>query len=264
MSKVTAYNNKPYPLVYIFTNENGSKTFKVNKNLHFFLIVLVILCVSISGIAFYFYSKATELNGRLTNIDISNYENIKTNLAKIIILPEEIPQIEIVLAPENYKEFEFFPQLKQGDLILVYSKNSKAIAYRQSQNILIGVTSKLPNSSIAGVQTNFSIESNSAESSETSNVRSVYKIRIINGTTTTGVATEFQKKLQMENRGEFQITSVSQANRDTYKGMKIVVVNEEAESFADNLAKKYKMQKIKAPSDENIDNEDILIIIGSE
>lgn len=60
-------------------------------------------------------------------------------VGKIIILPDEKPSIITVLDKEALSDQDFFKNAENGDKVLVFTENKKAILYRPSTKVIIEV-----------------------------------------------------------------------------------------------------------------------------
>ena len=97
-------------------------------------IVIVFLAVSAAGYFFYQYRQTqTELENIKANPGelqkVSQQENLKTlkDVGRLIDLPSnEDPQIVTIADINKLKDQDFFKKGKNGDKVLIYTKNKKS------------------------------------------------------------------------------------------------------------------------------------------
>jgi len=273
MSKVTAYNNKPYPLVYLYTSEtseNGEP--RLNKLNLVIISLFVVLCLLLSGVALYFYKSYQDVSYELSQGFEGRSKIIVSKLSKITIVPKEgIAKVDIVTDIQDFQHLEFSKELKVGDYIVSYQSPSKVYAFRESSNMLIGIDTRSISKSVAGVEDEKvapKIDSTKSISTATASAKApaeMLNIKILNGTKTVGVGTDFQRKLQEDAISGIKVSTVESAGKSTYKGSKIVILKANAIEIGDKLTEKYSLEPIELPESEEVSEDiDILIIIGSK
>jgi len=275
MSKVTAYNNKPYPLVYLYTSEpsqDENQVRKLNKGVFLITGLFIIVCIILSGIAFHFYKTSSDLAQELSQGFEVKSKLVVLKLSKITILPSnENPNVDIVTDLKKFASYEFSNDLRLGDYIITYPTSSKVFAYRESSNMLLGIEAMQKVKAVAGVEdeTKLIADVNSMSSSisiqNTSVQEEILNIKILNGSKTIGLGTTFQRKLQSDAVSGIKITTVEPATTDNYKSNKIVILKPRALKVGDMLTEKYSLEPIELPESEVVSEDiDILIIIGSK
>ena len=106
----------------------------------FLLIGLGVIVLALAIVAFYFYSQYQSIKKNPNQAAQAETEQLVAKVGKLIDLPkDETPTVATVLDKEKLKGQAFFSNAENGDKILIYTKDKKAIVYRPSQNKLINV-----------------------------------------------------------------------------------------------------------------------------
>lgn len=106
----------------------------------FAVLFLVLLLVVMSGVAIYFYQKASDLKKDPQVAVKQETEALVARVGKLIILPEdEVPTIATVSDLEKLKGQAFFAKAKVGDKVLIYQKASRAYLYDPVANKILEV-----------------------------------------------------------------------------------------------------------------------------
>lgn len=102
--------------------------------------ILLLIAISLLGYFFYKYQKSQSL---LLNPQKAAQEEAKTlvnAVGKLIELPnDETPTMATVSDSKKLSSQPFFKNAQNGDKVLIYTKNKKAILYRPSSNKIIEV-----------------------------------------------------------------------------------------------------------------------------
>ena len=108
---------------------------------NFIIFLLIILTLAGAGSSYYFYSKYSTANKLLADPNaLVQKEEAKVieNLSKLIDLPtDEQPTVATVLDKEKLKDQPFFVKAENGDKLVVFAQNKKALLYRESSNKII-------------------------------------------------------------------------------------------------------------------------------
>lgn len=106
----------------------------------FAIPLLVLLLVVMSGVAIYFYQKASVLQKDPQVAVKQETEALVEKVGKLIILPlGEVPTIATVSDLEKLKGQAFFAKAKVGDKVLIYQKASRAYLYDPVANKILEV-----------------------------------------------------------------------------------------------------------------------------
>lgn len=125
--------------------EKKSKRIKprnLNKPFIIFLFVFLFLFSSIPSVYFYLQFKKAE--SRLGNPVLGAKDQVKgviTSVGKLIRLPtDENPTVATISNIDNLKKQQpFFANSKNGDKVLIYTKNKKIIIYDPVGNTIVDV-----------------------------------------------------------------------------------------------------------------------------
>lgn len=124
-------------------------------NIAYVLIGLLIVCSVVGiGSGIYYYKQSKSAEQLLKNPDVvakKETKEVVDKVKKLVMLPDEEPQMATVLDVEKLKDQPFFSQAKNGDKILVYTKAQKAVIYRPSTNMIVEVAPMNMNASDSAV-----------------------------------------------------------------------------------------------------------------
>lgn len=105
------------------------------------ILFAIILIATGAGGTYYFYKKYDDTKKLLAdpNSLVQKEEaRVVENLGKLIDLPtEEKPTVATVLDKEKLKDQPFFAKAENGDRLIVYTQNKKAILYRENINKIV-------------------------------------------------------------------------------------------------------------------------------
>lgn len=110
---------------------------------HIVTKVLILLVVAALAVAGWFYWKYTEtqkiLTGAGTEAEMEQeIKEVTAAVGKLMILPNEKPQIATVVDPDALvKQQPFYEGVKKGDKVLFYAEAKRAIIYSPSRNIVV-------------------------------------------------------------------------------------------------------------------------------
>ncbi|MDP3740994.1 MAG: hypothetical protein Q8R08_01550 [bacterium] len=106
----------------------STKAPNLPKTYLFLGILLLIFALAASGMAFYFYSKSSNVQDTVKSAGMD--EELIKEISKLIVLPEdEQPTIATVADPEQLKDQPFFARAQKGFKVLIYTNAKKAILY---------------------------------------------------------------------------------------------------------------------------------------
>lgn len=93
-------------------------------------IILLVLFLSVSALAVYFYIQFNEIRKNPQKVAEEQALQLVSEVSKLIVLPEdEDPSIATVSDPEQLAGQPFFSKAKKGDKVLIYTNAQKAILY---------------------------------------------------------------------------------------------------------------------------------------
>ncbi len=108
-----------------------------------FAFLIIILIAAGAGGTYYFFTKYQDAKFALDNPEVIALNEVKAitdKLGQLIELPsDEEPSVATVLDKEKLMDQAFFAKSENGDKVVIYTKASKAILYRESINKIIEV-----------------------------------------------------------------------------------------------------------------------------
>lgn len=220
------------------------------KKIFIFFAGIIIVFTVIAGILYL---------GLLNNkTSTSTPEGLIAAVGKHINIPEdEIPTIATVSDVKKLADQPFFSSAKNGDKVLVYKKNKKAILYRPETDKIINLSIINPPSSAGKTTTN---EQNL--SVNPSPTPQILNIEILNGTNKSGLAKNAQKRI--EDAGIKIEAELGNAVEDQQSTL-IVDISGNHSSQVAGLVKIIGGKSGKLPKSEaKPEGKDILIILGDD
>ena len=217
---------------------------KISKPKVIFLAVILLLVVGSLLSAFYFFQQYQKIKKNPEIVSQEEVRAITAAISKSIELPsDEQPTVATVTDQEKLKSQDFFKKALNGDKVLIYTKAHKAILYRPSTDRII----------------EFAPVTFGAQ--EQSNIQTPIKVAIYNGTNTSGLTAEYERKL-----GEIasiSITTKAIAAKGDYTKPIIVDLSGKNQDTANQIAQLFNGDvTTKLPDGESRPQADILVIIG--
>ncbi len=213
------------------------------------LVVTVILFAAV-----YFFLKYQSTQKLLSNPSaVSELEvsSLISKVGKLIDLPQnEIPKIATVSDKTKLQNQSFFTKAQNGDKVLIYEDNKKAILYRPSTGKIIEI-SKI---SIPKQQSTLP----PVTVSPTKSV--IVNAAIYNGTTVVGSAAATEKELILS-FPQIKVVTKGNATGD-YKKTLVIDISGKNSDLVNKLAASLSGDKSTFPQTEIKPQADILIILG--
>lgn len=192
-------------------------------------------------------------------------ENVKiiNALSAMMIVPEgEVPTIASVSDIEKLKDQPFFKNAQNGDKVIIYPSEKRAILYRPDVKKIVEVSPINLNSSSSGQTAGASTE---VKPTPTPTPKpSAIKILLLNGTSTSGLTNKVEPQIK-STLPQAAIEKDSAAKSD-YQKTTIYVLTESAKSQASDLANVIKAEIVSdSPYGEDLAGKaDIAIIVGAD
>lgn len=220
---------------------------KLSKKKAALLLGILIALLVIIGVGIFVYRNQ---NSTVQPDPQEEVQSLTLQVGKLMDLPvDEEPVIATVSDATKLVDQPFFAKALNGDKVLAYTKNKKAILYRPSTNKIIEVTFYNP-----------APEGGAATAS--AQQASVVRIAVYNGTQTAGLA---KKQADFIEANIDNVEVVTTANsKENYESTVIVDLNGNHRDVADKLAEELRGGVRTFPSaEEKPANADILVILGS-
>jgi hypothetical protein len=215
------------------------------------IIVTVIIVI---GIGLYYYLQYQHEQKLLKNPVLASeiiQESVVSRVGKLTQLPtDEKPAIAKVTDITKLKNQPFFQNAKNGDFVLVYSKDKRIILYDPNSNKIIqSVTYQANSSQVQGAS--------SAPSQPIT-------VAIYNGTTIAGLAKKTQAFLEQK-LNNIDIISETNAARQDYTQTLVVDLTGNNSAVSSQLATLLGATVASLPNGEaKPGNTDLLVILGSK
>ncbi len=240
--------NFDIPKLDLFSSHLSSKY----QKLIIVFIVTTLLGLAVSFFLFNQYSKTQKelksLKKGLTEAQkpkeqTNDVAKIVAEVGKLIKLPEgEVPSIATISNIEKLKDQPFFQNGRNGNILLVYNKASKAILYDPLEKRVIEVAP--------------------LGSATTPQIKA--KIGLRNGTDKVGLAAKVEEAIR-KTYPEINIAVKDNAAKNNYEKTIVVVLSEASKEDASGLAKTLNAEVANLPAGESKpEGVDILVILGKD
>lgn len=199
------------------------------------IIGLVLIIVGMVG--FWYFRK---------NKDV----DVISMVGKLMVLPNEVPTVATVTDKNKINGQSFFKSAENGDKVLIFSKASKAVLYRPSENkvievAVVNVGNNEPPTPISGDE-----------------VKKQLKVVIANGTQTIGLATKWEKNIKNLMSNIEVVDKISA--KGNYQATVVIDLKGNLGNEAAELAGKIGAMTVALPTTENKPAADLLVIIGED
>jgi len=245
-----------------------------NGQLKSFKLVFVSFCLlGLLGTTIYFYRQYAKVASMQKDYSAESNESKqwlkeKETIEKFMELPvDEEPILATVTDIEKVKTQPFFSKAQNGDRVLIYSNNKKAILFRPSTEKIIEVSNISSNEEAltgnteveAPVQNNQEPSKNITENNS-NDVEETARVAVLNGTEVKNVAAQTADKIS-----SIQGVEIAQKGNTVEKYQKNIVVNLTgkdgiAQKIADILGGE--IVKTLPEKEKEMADVDIFVIVG--
>lgn len=204
--------------------------------------------------SYYFFTKYQKSQKLLANPTAAAQEEVralKARIGSLIELPTENPTVATISDKEKLQDQPFFAKAQNGDKVLIFTQERKAILYRPSTNKIIEV-------SVVNLG-----PAPAATGAATAPVTTPVKAAIYNGTSATALTAKAEKELKVQLPNLDVTTRDNAKKRDYTKTLVVVLVQSkaaEAKLMADILGGELS----PFPQGEQKPQTDVLIVLGSD
>jgi len=208
-----------------------------------------------TGVYFYRQYKASEEKLKNpTEAAKKEAQELVIKIGKLIILPNEEPQVATVGDVETLKKSQqFFLDAQNNDKILIFPNAKKAILYRPSTNIIVNVAPIID-------QGNSSTSSGQIQGAQ----GQALKIALRNGSGATGVTQRLEDELKSKIQN-MTITEKDNAKRMDYEKTLVISLSDTLnKTVVQQLANELSATTSALPPDEPKPAADLLIIAGKD
>ncbi|TXI33751.1 MAG: LytR family transcriptional regulator [Candidatus Moraniibacteriota bacterium] len=229
------------------------------KKIGLIIAILIALGILIVG-GFWFFNKQKSSSNQTTAE--SEIKDLTEKVGKLMDLPkDEAPAVATVSDVSKLEGQDFFKNAKNGDKVLAYTKNKKAIIYRPSENKIIEVAFYNPPVADNPVSSG-SAQQDMAGTKATPTSAAKVSVVVYNGTKTAGLAKSKGSEISSD-FDQVEITSTGNASGD-FEETLVVDISGKNKTLVGEIAKKLNGKVGAMPSGETKPSSDILVIIGSK
>lgn len=235
------------------------------------VLLVIATVVGLLAAATYFYYRYQQ---ELKNNPSRELIEITKQVNKIMLLPESVlPTLATVTEKEKLSSQDFFKNAENGDKVLIYIAEGKAILYRPSLGKIIEVapikqSAKDPSLTDIGTTVEKPLPepdvTQEAAETPTEEVTETISIVMYNGTTKTGLTTTVEKELT-DLTFEFEVVDKQPAKSTQYPQTVIIDLTQSNDEAVRELAQKLGARIDSLPAEEVAPADaDILIIVGAD
>lgn len=207
------------------------------------IAVLVLFLLGAAAATYYFYNEYQKVKKNPDLISQKEVKSVTAIISKYMDLPtDEQPTIATVTDKEKLKDQDFFKKVENDDKILIYTNARKAILFRPSTGRVVEFAPL-----ILGT--------------EQSAVTSEIKVAIYNGTSVSGLTSEYEKKLS--GISGLKVSEKSNAAKKDYTETLIIDISGKNKEIVNQIAQLVNGKVVdQIPEGEVKPKADILIITG--
>lgn len=226
----------------------------------YILGTIVVLILSV--VAAYFYFKYREA----TRVGAQEVAFLARKIERVMELPSEPPPtVATVTDVTKLQSQEFFTKAQNGDKVLFYVPQKRAVLYRPSTGKIVDVVPIQKNDTVSSGLTSTAtaeVLSEAAESEpEATPEPEPIEIALYNGTTTVGVTGTAESSL--ENFGyEYQVTARENAANSDYTETVVIDISGGNDAEVRALAQLFGARIEELPEAETAPAADVLVIVG--
>lgn len=207
---------------------------------------------------------------KLVDLNQTEQKKVLSGVGKLMELPtDEEPTVATVSDVEKLRNQAFFAKAQNGDKVIIFSKNRKAILYRPSTNKIIDVSvislnTASPSASLAEPT------ANPSKTLGASTRESPLKIYMLNGTNVNNLSKAVEESLK-NSFSNFEISGRDFAGKKDYEKTLVVSLSLKKAPEAKKIADILNANVVNLPESEINPNNtdpviptDILVIIGND
>lgn len=227
------------------------------------VLVLSVLLLIAMGSAGYFYYQY-QFGGK--KADAEEIAKLTAEIGSAFLLPEgETPTLATVTDKEKLAEQPFFQNAENGDKVLIYTNNGRAILYRPSTKKIVDVTTvnvNVPKQEEPAVPAGSGAVDVPQPVPKAETSRTV-RVVLYNGTEKLGITNSFEDVL-MKNVEGVTVAGKEVAKRNDYAKTKVIDLTRDNAALVATIAREYSADITDLPDGELRPDADILIILGAD
>lgn len=239
----------------------------------FMLVFLLCLAVGVAG---YFYYQYQHVSGKGA-LDVSEVTKLTEEIRMVMELPDgETPTLATVTDTQKLADQPFFQKAQNGDKVLIYTNNGRAILYRPSvksgeRGKIVDVTTINVTPQAVPVTPETPLETPSVaealpESTLTPDVTpemTFPSIALYNGTAKKGLTQKYETEL-VKAHADIVIVAKESASKSDYDQTLVIDLTGKQSDLAKTIATEYGVTVTSLPTGEVVPSADILIIYGTD
>lgn len=210
----------------------------------YLIVLLIIVAILGAGSSYYFYGKYRAIKADPNLEAKKETDALVLAVGRLMELPkDETPTVATILDKDKLKDQPFFKTGENGDKLLVYNIEMKAILYRPSTNKIINVAPITINQP------------------QGTSIPALLHIAYYNGTDAVGLA-GLAEKIVQEKYPNYQTSVLTNASKKDYSGILVVDLSGKHSKETNNIALVLNGKVGALPQGEIAPDADILIISG--
>lgn len=246
-------------------NKQSARGQKKKMFIRFIVYLTLLALVVFAAWSFYGYQEAKKKLLKLSTVEGQQevqqreIDELLAQLKRHMLLPEdEQPTIATVTDIDELKgQQPFFEKASNGDKVVIYVNNHKAIIYSPEKDMIINVGTLVvdnPNAEQSGQQ----------QQQQQAEVSEELKIEIRNGSQVADAARTVSSELNNKN-DKFNFETIGEASKKDYQETMVVDLNAPNKQLAKALADELNTQLLtELPEGEEESNAEVVVIVGRD
>ncbi len=224
------------------------------------LTMLFLIAVSVAGYFYYQYQ-----NAKPGVADAKEIKQLTETIGAVMLLPEgEEPTLATVTDREKLAEQPFFQKAENGDKVLIYTNNGRAILYRPSTGKIVDVTTVNVNQPVASPSEASAVVPEAPIETPEETVPTIVRLALLNGSTTVGITNATEKQLTAVYQN-LAVVSKETAQKNDYEQTIVVDVTGQNVDLTKKMAETLGGIVAGLPNGETSPvDADVLVIVGKK
>jgi len=220
----------------------------VKKRKPIWIVLFAVVLLASIGVGVYYFVQYRRVVQNPDLVSKQELTSILEKVNKLMDLPQdETPTLATVLNKDNLKDQDFFKKAENGDKVLVYTNNKKAILYRPNTNKIIEV---MP------------VYNDEAEkAAATGAISTNPKVALFNGSDKAGLTNTVETKIK-EKIANVEIALKENASKTNYTKTIVIDISGKMADQAKKIAEAIGGEVGSLPDGEKKPNADILVIVA--
>ena len=249
--------------------------------------------ILIAGATYVYRTGSISLTGSSTVADVvipstgdADTDALLKEVSQFVILPTSTPTVATVSDKSKLTNAPFYDQVENGDKVLLYPVEKKAIVYRPNAKRVVDITSiqndnaqannQQTNQAVLGAQT-APVQATpmptpvpteaavpNSQDSEVNDSETTEKVQVVllNGSETVGITSKVEKSL--EETFDNVVVVAREAAKESYDTSFIAPLSNLGRTNIEQVSSHLKVDVGAAPDKEEVEKADLVVIIGSD